>query len=169
MCVLFWFCFCFVFVLFVCLFVSMLCFCFCFVLFFVFFWVFCFCFLFFCLFVFCFSFVVCCLVGPRLLEKWNPKWRPSETCAFNRVGHIWTFFFKSGMKQVVSMAKFGVDHKSVITFDLRWRLVRLKFENSKWPPKWHIFARKCLIFIQYWLISCLFIGYLGQGTPIWNS
>ena len=78
-------------------------------------------------------------------------------------------FRKSGMKQVASMAKFGVEYESVKIFDLRWHLIPLMFENSKWSPKWHIFARKWLIFIQYWLITCLFIGYLGQGMQIWNS
>ena len=38
------------------------------------------------------------------------------------------FFCKSGIKWVVSMAKFGVEHESVKIFDFRWCLIPLKFE-----------------------------------------
>ena len=44
-----------------------------------------------------------------------------------------------------------------------------KVRKFKMAAKMPYVARKKLIFIQYWLITCLFIGYLGQGTQIWNS
>ena len=44
-----------------------------------------------------------------------------------------------------------------------------KVRKFKMTAKMAYFAGIKLIFIQYWLITCLFIGYLGQGTQIWNS
>ena len=87
---------------------------------------------------------------------WGNRW-------FSRVGHIWTFFCKSGIKRVVSMAKFGVEHEICqniwppMTFDTA------KVRKFKMAAKMAYFAWKWLIFIQHvqcWLIACLFMGYL---------
>ena len=49
-----------------------------------------------------------------------------------RVGQITLLF----SKRLVFMAKFDVEHESVNRCFVWWRLIPLKFENSKWRPKW---------------------------------
>ena len=45
------------------------------------------------------------------------------------------FFAKSGMKQVVSMAKFGVEHEPFKIFDLRWLSDTAKVRKFKMVAK----------------------------------
>ena len=96
-----------------------------------------------------------------MFRKWQIFALPQKKCVFlSRVGQTTPLF----SKRLVSMAKFDVEHESVNRCYVWWRLIPLKVQKFKMAAKMMYFARKWLISIHYWLVTCLFVGSLGHGT-----
>ena len=69
------------------------------------------------------------------------------------------------------MAKFDVEHESVNRFYVWWRLIPLKFKNSKGTPKWFNSKKMTNVhtLLAYIMSFCRFFGSRNTILKLWTS